>query len=228
MAISESTQKKTFEQGEGDNWFERNLGLDIGLRQKNDPIIQELARLNVEFDQCLEIGCADGWRLDFINKQYSCSCFGIDPSEKAVRAGSNIYPNINLIEGTADNLPYENTSMDIVILGFCLYLCDRKDLFKIAYEVDRVLSEDGLLVILDFYSEIPYKNKYGHLSSIYSYKMDYSKLFTSNPIYQIVSFFTSSHSHEKVVKKKDERISLHVLRKSISDSYSITPEFRYE
>ena len=56
-------------------------------------------------------------------------CYGIEPSAQAVAAACA--KGINVMQGTADVLPFDNQSFDIVIFGFCLYLCDREDLFEL-------------------------------------------------------------------------------------------------
>ena len=221
-------QKKIFTEGEGDSWFDRNSTINMEERISEDLILRELGRLNFSGASCLEIGCADGWRLAEIRSRYNWQCFGIDPSNKAIMKGARQYDNISLVQGTADSLPYDDQSMSVVVIGFCLYLCDRDELFKISSEIDRVLIDGGLILILDFYSEIPYRNSYSHLEGIYSYKMDYSKLFLWNPAYQLVSKFVSSHGFETVVKDKDERIMISSIRKSLLDAYSETPNYNYE
>ncbi len=221
-------QKKIFTDGEGDSWFDRNSKINMEDRISKDLILKELDRLNFSGTSCLEIGCAEGWRLAEIRSRYSWQCFGIEPSIKAIMKGSRKYDNINLVQGTADSLPYADQSMSVVIVGFCLYLCDRDELFKISSEIDRVLIDGGLIVILDFYSEIPYRNSYSHLDGVYSYKMDYSKLFLWNPAYQLLSKIVSSHKFETVVKDKDERVMMCSLRKSLLDAYSESPNYNYE
>jgi len=99
----------------------------------------------------LEIGCSNGYRLQKLHKTYSCSCYEIDPSDNAIKDGQKQYPTLNLYKGDATKLPFTDKKFDMVIFGFCLYLCDREDLFKIAYEADRVLKKNGHIVIYDFF-----------------------------------------------------------------------------
>ncbi|MFY0642742.1 MAG: class I SAM-dependent methyltransferase [Bermanella sp.] len=218
-------QKTVFSSSEGDSWFDRNKSIDMSSRISEDLIIKEIERLNLTDMNCLEIGCADGWRLNTLNIKFKFNCYGIDPSEKAIKSGESQYQNLNLIKGTADNLPYKDNSMSIIIIGFCLYLCDRSDLFKIASEVNRVLVNNGIVVILDFYTETPYKNKYAHLDGVYSYKMDYEKMFSWNPEYQLISKSITSHNNDLIVDEKDERLMICALRKSVLDSYSEKPRY---
>jgi hypothetical protein len=111
----------------------------------------------------------------------------------------------------------------MIIFGFCLYLCDRKDLFKIALEADRCLSDNGFMVILDFYPPFPYKNSYSHKEGIFSYKMDYSKLFSWNPVYNEIYNLIFSHSgfSERIIP--DEKIAVTILNKSEGFAYPLQP-----
>ena len=220
-----SNQKNIFLEGEGDCWFDRNDGLDMNSRIKDDLILNEMERLHIQPQSVLEVGCAEGWRLNVISDKLKSECTGFDPSKKAILAGKELYPNINLEVGTAEKIDMEDSSVELVILGFCLYLCDRDELFSIAKEVDRVLNDKGLIIILDFYSENAYKNEYAHKSGVYTYKMDYSKMFTWNPIYSLVSNVISSHSKETIVHEKDERICVSTLMKSHDNAYMQRPEF---
>jgi len=222
---SSSNQKEIFLSGEGDSWFDRNKFLDIDDRINNDLILNEISRLEIKPKRILEVGCAEGWRLNELSKRYSCECVGFDPSSKAILIGRDLYPNVRLEVGTADIISEEDESVDLLIIGFCLYLCDRNDLFSIAREVDRVLENKGLIIILDFYSEIPYKNKYTHKDGIYAFKMDYASMFKWNPFYSVVSTVISSHGMEKIVGNKDERICISSLRKSIDDAYTVKPDY---
>ena len=69
------------------------------------------------------------------------------------------YPNLNLKQGTSDQIEFDNQYFNVVILGFCLYLVDRELLFKTISEVDRTLKQGGYLVITDF--ETPFPSKIG-------------------------------------------------------------------
>lgn len=209
----ENDQKNIFLNKEGDNWFNRNLDTISGNDIKNDKVISIMESLNIRPGKVLEIGCANGYRLNEINKKYNCEVFGIEPSAKAVEAGIIKYSNINLAVGTADKLPYKEKEFDLLIFGFCLYLCDRHDLFKIAAEADRVLQENGEVIILDFCTPFPYSNKYSHTEGVTSYKMDYSKMFLWNPDYHIRYKHIFSHNRSEKIEIIDDRICLDVLKK---------------
>ena len=73
--------------------------------------------------------------------------------------------------GTADQLDFEDKYFDFVIFWFCLYLCDRDDLFQIAKETDRVIKNEGFIIVLDFYnSGKNINNKYFNEESLPHWK----------------------------------------------------------
>ena len=143
------TQKQVFKESEGDAWYQRNR-IALGERDwSRDSTVQRLLSLPVDIGQArvLEIGCGDGSRLAEIRRRVPVNVFGLDPSPQAIQMA--LSQGIVAKVGTADALPFENASFDIVIFGFCLYLCDDADLFRIAAESDRVLAPSGWLLIHD-------------------------------------------------------------------------------
>ncbi len=221
--MNESGQKKIFLKSEADQWFDRNKELYDSQEEKDDRIIQILKSIELLPQKVLEIGCSNGNRLALIRTVFQAECWGIDPSSKAISEGKKRFPEIALQVGTADILSFQDATFDTIIFGFCLYLCDRKDLFKIAYEADRCLKNEGTLIIQDFLPTFPYKNKYSHLSGLYSYKMDYSKMFSWNPVYSEVANIVYSHSGFKDRDIPNEKIATIVLRKNRQYAYPEEP-----
>lgn len=207
-------QKNIFLDGEGDLWFARNKSKLSQLSFEDDSINVVLEEYGIRPERVLEIGCSSGYRLSSICNKTGAEGYGIDPSSAAIEEGKASYPGLNLRVGTADYIEYEDGFFDLIIFGFCLYLCDRRDLFKIAWEADRLLREKSWLVIRDFMVPFPYKNEYVHQKGIYSYKMDYSKMFTWNPCYQLISMRTESEVCWEDEVGYDGRTSTLLLRKN--------------
>lgn len=178
-------QKQAFLDSEGDAWWARNR--DAVRYDKHDPVVRAVRDLPMEPASILEIGCANGGRLECLRQQTDARVAGVDPSNLALAEGRSRYPQVMLFRGTAEDLPLEMTGWDVVVFGFCLYLVDRGDLFKVAAEADRMLSANGYLIIYDFCPRDPWSLPYHHVEGIRSYKMDYSKLFTASPSYREVS-----------------------------------------
>lgn len=214
-------QKEIFLSSEGDAWYQRNNQF---INQKEDDcIIDSIRELNLSPKNILEIGCSNGHRLNKLNQKYNSNCFGIDPSLEAINEGAKLFDNISLAQGTADSLKFTDNKFDLVIIGFCLYLCDRNDLFKIASEVDRVLSNKGFVVILDFESPFPYKNNYKYVDGVFSYKMDYSSMFIWNPDYFLIYKKILDGETLSSLYNPDERVALNVLCKNVNFGYPNNP-----
>ena len=180
-------QKDEFLAGEGDAWFFRNPGVSKRPESKlaGDPLLAAIRTVGLKPTSVLEVGSSNGWRLNALAREFGAEACGIDPSEAALVDGRKRYPVLDLRKGTADSLPFPEAQFDLVILGFCLYLCDRSDLFTIAAEVDRVLRDEGSVAIHDFTAPNPRRTPYRHRQGLYSYKMDYSRMFTWNPAYTL-------------------------------------------
>lgn len=219
--MKKATQKSIFMASEGDEWFNRNAQ---ALSRADEDLVVEMLRFNnLAPKKILEIGCSNGSRLNRMNKVFGSECFGIDPSPKAIEDGLRAHPQLSLQVGTADALPFDIDSFDMVVFGFCLYLCDRKDLFRIAYEADRCLSNHGTLVIKDFLPSIPFRNRYLHHESVYSFKMDYSMMFTWNPAYSEIAKVVTSHSGFVLRDVPNEKVGIVVLRKNEEYAYLDEP-----
>lgn len=216
--------RKLFLEKEGNAWFERNKeGLQI---TDDNPYLHAWERLPQVPTRVLEIGCSNGVKLASLYQHYPQAHYsGIDPSEKAVEAGNKSYPFLKLKQGSADVLPFNNKAFDAIIFGFCLYLCDKEDWFRIAYEADRCLNDKGYIIIVDFYSSFYYRNTYKHAKNIFSHKYNYASMFLWNPQYTLIEVFSLSQRGNFFVPCPDERISLQTLYKNVPDQFIPTDPF---
>ncbi len=162
--------KELFLRSEGDAHFRRNFNPNrvscakgtqflSGFLDKNPELLQESEKKSV-----LEIGCDYGFNLMYLNQKFGLKCYGVEPSMEAVEFGrknllSKKITAVELVQGTSDYLPFEENSMDFVILGFFMYCVDRSYLLKTAAEADRVLKRGGFLVMEDF--DVPISCKRG-------------------------------------------------------------------
>lgn len=214
-------QRDVFLESEGDAWFQRNsAAVDTPYDPEADLLLAEILALVPESasgagetPRILEIGCGDGSRLAWLQENRAFQCFGVEPSEKAVGVARE--RGIAARQGTAEHLPFDDQSMDIVVFGFCLYLCDREDLFRIACEADRVLTNPGWLLILDFYAPVPLRREYHHRAGLFSHKMDYTTLFNWHPGYTVYSHRLCHHSEGGYTDDPQEWMATSVLRKNL-------------
>lgn len=213
------SQKQTFRATEADAYFARNHADGHATElERDDPLFDVLAELDPPPGRWLEIGCSDGARLERLRRAIAerrpdATYRGVDPSALAVETGSQRFEELDLVVGTADALPFPAASFDVVVFGFCLYLCDRGDLFAIAAEADRVLDGDGLVVVYDFHREVPSSNPYAHAPGLSSYKMDHARLFTWNPAYALVERRTWPYP-------PDDEVAVSVLRRDVAAAWT--------
>ncbi len=217
-------QRDYFLDTEGDSYYERNkISSNRSDPTDNslDPLIDLLTNLPIEKEKggeefkVLEIGCGDGSRLQTLKEKFNFSVFGIDPSKKAIEESKS--KGIEAFVGTADKLPFLNNNFDIVIYGFCLYLCDRSDLFSIISEADRVLKKSSWLAILDFWSKSDKKFPYHHKDNIFSYKFDYFKMFTWHPHYTIYDHKIRDHKTNNYTDVEYNWVGTTIIRKSADE-----------
>ena len=196
-------QSEVFLNGEGENWFARN---QYDLTEKGDPVIEAIESAKIKPDRLLEVGCSNGWRVKAMARRWKCKAYGIDPMFKTALW--------NCRRGTADNLSmFEYDMFDLLIYGWCLYLCDREDLFKIVTEGDRVLSDGGFLVVYDFHTARPHKRKYKHHTGVFSYKMDHASLWLANPTYSLIT--------RSLIDSGDNQTSVTILRKNTDKGWPL-------
>lgn len=94
----------------------------------------------------LDVGCASGWFLSELNKEFEkTEAFGIDVYKRAIEYGKKKYKNINLKKADAHKIPYSSNSFDVIICNEVLEHVEDPD--KVLKEMIRVLKKDGVLVV---------------------------------------------------------------------------------
>jgi SAM-dependent methyltransferase len=205
-------QVENFVEFEADNYYSRNRSLNY-----HADVVDRIYELwTLGLDSVLEVGCSDGKRLSLIKKANpSAYVAGIDPSSKAIKNGKKRFPELELKVGTALSIPFD-VKFEAVILGFFLYVCDREDLLAVVNQIDNSLQDQGTLIIFDFFSSSFRKRNYHHVDGMWSYKMDYSKLFTAFPQYELVSKTCVDDGLQESGDCNDSSLAIWILRKDIT------------
>jgi ubiquinone/menaquinone biosynthesis C-methylase UbiE len=211
------SQRQVFSEGEGDAWFRRNRAAVTGnVLPAEDPVLRAFSEMgDASPRSVLEIGCGAGQRGAAIAAENGASVSGIDPSAEAVAHACGL--GLDAHVGTADSLPFKDGQFDAVLFGFCLYLCDRDDLFRIAAEADRVLARSGWVVIHDFFTTEPQRRPYRHVPGLWSFKMDYRRLFDWHPNYVCKSHRVIHHVSGEHTDELQEWVAVSVPRKFSAD-----------
>lgn len=191
-------QTTIFLRGEADAWFERNKSR-LGER---DPVTDALRELNLSPKRILEVGCANGWRLLKLQKLYDCDVFGLDPSTAAIMEAHKAGLRGVHVGSARSIAQFADSSLDLIIFGFCLYLCDPRDLHRIAYLADRALQDEGYIVIHDFDSLFAFARQYKHRDGVFSYHMDFARLWLAHPHYRTKKRSTIGEEEVRVIQKR--------------------------
>jgi SAM-dependent methyltransferase len=176
-------QSEIMKLGEADAWFNRNRD-KLGLL---DPVTDLIAGNKITPRSVLEVGCANGWRLERLREQFGCNVLGIDPSAEACISALGLH-DVPVLRGTARSLLSGVGDYDMIIYGFCLYVTDPEDWFYIAAEADRALQSNGYLIIHDFAAPSrPFTRPYKHRAGLLSYHFDFARLWLTHPAYVLVA-----------------------------------------
>jgi ubiquinone/menaquinone biosynthesis C-methylase UbiE len=121
---------------------------DVFTPQANERIIAAFTRLSglPRGARVADLGCGSGVFTELLRQQ-GFQSIGLDISRKLIELGRRKYPGLELIEGDAENLPFEDASLDGVLLsGLVHHFPDPR---KLASEVHRVLRSGGRFVAFD-------------------------------------------------------------------------------
>ena len=180
---------------EGDAWFARNQEALVAYEQAGiDPIRNLIVPFLRSSDRVLEVGCSNGWRLRQLQAgSPALRPIGIDVSMSALRHGKQQGSNY-LVRADATALPFQAGCIDCVILGFVCYAVGRRSLLQVLAEAERVVQEDGTVVVLDFLPDSPSENPYSHDSpqALSTLKCDIAEVLVSMGGYQRVAMCVTS------------------------------------
>lgn len=96
----------------------------------------------------LEIGCAYG-RLSPWIAEYAEEAHAIEPNPEPLEAARHQYPDITFHNTTADELPYEDDSFDLVVTWTVLQHIPPQNLSASIKEIKRILAPAGSLIICE-------------------------------------------------------------------------------
>ncbi|MGE5501877.1 MAG: class I SAM-dependent methyltransferase [Ignavibacteriales bacterium] len=124
----------------------------IGCACSTKPIMKQRAKVvPLATGKVLELGIGGGLNLGFYNPAVVESVSGVDPSEelrrRAEHADRPAGLNVEVREGSAEALPFEDKSFDTIV---CTYtLCSVQDPIRSLEEARRVLKPGGRLLFCE-------------------------------------------------------------------------------
>lgn len=101
---------------------------------------------NINFKNCLDIGCASGYTISEIANSYpKAAYFGIDVYDKAIIFAKKNYPNIKFKVASAEKLPFRDEGFDLVL---CYETIEHvENPIACLLEIKRVLKKDGTFIL---------------------------------------------------------------------------------
>ncbi len=92
----------------------------------------------------LDIGMGQAqWWKNFPKMNFS----GIDTSIKMVNYTEKIYPNARVVKGSAEKLPFQDQTFDLIVMAHVLSVIDNPK--KAFCEAKRVTKNDGEIIIIN-------------------------------------------------------------------------------
>jgi SAM-dependent methyltransferase len=101
----------------------------------------------------LDVGCGVGATVEFLCQERHHAAFGVDMSSLLLKEGIERRPNLRLLKGTAESLPFREGSFSALFCECVLSLLPDPSL--VLKEFVRVLNPEGVLVLSDVYARIP-------------------------------------------------------------------------
>ena len=121
---------------------------DVFTPQANERLIAAFTQLSglPLGARVADLGCGSGVFTELLRRR-GYQSVGLDISPKLVALGRRKYSGLELVEGDAENLPFESASLDGVLLsGLVHHFPDPR---RLAGEVKRVLKNRGRFVAFD-------------------------------------------------------------------------------
>lgn len=215
-------QGQIFYRSEGDRWFTRNKEA-IQSKTEADMHISMMSSYGISPRRVMEIGAANGYRLDAIHRKFGSDVWAVEPSRKAIADGRRRFPRISFVRALSHEVPLRMT-FDCIIIHFVFHWVDRSNLLRSVSEIDRLLGDKGFLFVGDFYPSNFLRVRYHHLpeKDVYTYKQNYSSIFLASGIYRCVAGLTMDHSSHlmRPITHENERAAIWLLQKDLTGVYA--------
>ncbi len=168
----EYTERNAFiKDNEWDEYYIQNYGLskiDMNL---------EFIKYIPKNSKILEVGCNVGLQLIGLKRMGFTNLYGIELQKNAVEKAKEYTKDINIIQGSAFDLPFKDNYFYLVFTSGVLIHISPSDLTKVMEEMIRVSNKYiwGFEYYADEVTEINYRGNKGFL-----WKADYADIFLKN------------------------------------------------
>ena len=156
-----------------DNLYLRNYGQGITPTKLDKEFLGKFNRSI----KILEVGCNVGIQLRILEKMGFKNLYGIEINKKTIEKAKKDTKNINIIYGSALDIPFKDNYFDLVFTAGVLIHISPLDIKKVLTEIHRCTKKYiwGLEFYYDDYIEITYRgNQNLH------WKGDFAKMYLDN------------------------------------------------
>lgn len=105
-----------------------------------------LIRQYIQKKKVLDIGCWTG-QLEKLISQETKELIGLEPNINAVRVARKTIPDVSFFTGTAEKLPFKDSSFDTVIFLDVIEHIPAQTELMCLKEINRVLKPKGILIL---------------------------------------------------------------------------------
>lgn len=102
----------------------------------------------------LDVGCGTGQTAAYIAKKFRCNVTALDVHPEMIKKARRRFTNqslpINVVEGSVENVPFEQEMFDIVLVESVIVFTD---VTKTLAELKRILNHDGVLYAIEMVLE---------------------------------------------------------------------------
>jgi len=150
-----------------------SMGVDISWRKKAcDLSFDYYGKKSI--DRVVDVACGTGDMMGYWQKQAQKADItindfvGVDPSNGMVDVAREKFPDFSYHISKATEIPLEDASADMLSITYGIRnVVERQEAF---YEFNRVLKQDGLVVILEFMKDEK-KNLLKKMRDVYMHKI---------------------------------------------------------
>jgi len=177
---------------------------------KNRTYLEHVKRIIRFIDKkgtVLDLGCGDCYITNIISQK--SDVIGTDISQKALKLGKSIYPNLKLLTGSAISIPLKRDSVDFVTTSKIIEHLTPEDAETMLKEIKRVLKPGGKL-ILSTSNPLNIWEKILHIYLKFkSEQEEHIKEYLTEDLYQTINRHLSVR---KIIEKADPPFFKHFPR----------------
>jgi pseudaminic acid biosynthesis-associated methylase len=164
----EYTDRNALSLQEMEDLYQKNYGLT--RTELNQQFISELGRSN----KILEVGSNIGIQLFFLKRMGFENLYGIEIQSYAVELSKSKTQKINIIQGSAFDIPFKDSYFDMVFTSGVLIHISPSDIDPALKEIHRCTNRYiwGFEYFAEKYTEVQYRGQKDLL-----WKTDFSRLF---------------------------------------------------